>query len=217
MAMLMPNRYRSDNVTIFNRDVHMAARLAALDDPPQVWSPQLTKGKQSDLARSYHHEVTQLVQARIDQTRLSQCELWIQFGMPMWVEDENVWYARLEVSAAEEASQHAHAEVADKDLEDPEDNDHDPVLTGSDRRYPGKSTQFRAFHAGDADDDEPEASQARKPKTSKDKAAAEPKQTTLKQPREGKRTLSLSDPGTAVRSESRSKMLAAGLKKRKKP
>ena len=133
MALLMRNRDRPDNVMIFDRDVHMAAKLAALDDPPQVFSLQLTKQKQSDWARSYHHEVTQRVQAGIDHTRLAQCELRIQFGMPMWVEDKNVGYARLEVWTAEEASQHAHAEAADEDLEDLEDDDDDPVLTGSDR------------------------------------------------------------------------------------
>ena len=120
LAMLMRNRDRSDNVMIFDRDVQMAAKVVALDDPPQVCSLQLTKQKRSDWARSYHHEVTQRVQAGVDQTRFAQCELWIQFGMPMWVEDKNVGYARLELSTAEEASQHAHAEVADEDLEDPE-------------------------------------------------------------------------------------------------
>ena len=118
---------------------------------------------------------------------------------------------------AEEPSQHAHAEVADQDLEDLGDDDDDPPLTGCDRRSPRKSTQFRAFQAGDADDDEPEASQAPKPKKPKTKAAAELKQTTLTQPQAVKRTLSLPDPGTAVGSTSRSKMLAAGLKKKKKP
>ena len=38
---------------IFDRDVHMAAKVAALDDPPQVCSLQLTKQKWSDWARSY--------------------------------------------------------------------------------------------------------------------------------------------------------------------
>ena len=157
------------------------------------------------------------MQAGIDQTRLAQCGLWIQFGMPMWVEDEHVGYARLEVSAAEEPSQHAHAEVADEDLEDPGDDDDEPLLTGSDRRSPRKSTQVRAFQAGDADEDEPRASQAPKPKKPKTQAAAEPKQTTPTQSRGVKRILSLPDPGTAVGSTSRSKMLAAGLKKKKKP
>ena len=69
----------------------------------------------------------------IDQTRLAQCELWIQSGMPLWVEDENVGYARLEVSAAEEPSQHANEEVTDKDVEDLGDDDDDPPLTGSDQ------------------------------------------------------------------------------------
>ena len=99
----------------------------------------------------------------------------------MWVEDKNVGYARLEVSTAEEASQHTHAEVAHQDLEDPEHDDEDPVLTGSDRRSPRKATQLRAFQAGD---EEAEASQAAKPKKPKTKAAAEPKQTTLMQPEE---------------------------------
>ena len=123
MATLMRTKDRTENVMIFDRDVHMGAKVAALDDPLQVCSLQLTKQKRFDWARSYHHEVTQRVQAGIDQTRLAQCELWIQFGMPMWVEDEHVGYARLEVSVAEEPSQHAHAEVGDEDLEDPEDDD----------------------------------------------------------------------------------------------
>ena len=37
------------------------------------------------------------------------------------------------------------------------------------------------------------------------------------QPQGVKRTLSLPDPGTAVGSAAQSKMLAAGLKKKKKP
>ena len=117
MATLMRTKDRTENVMIVDRDVHRAAKVAALDDPPQVCSLQLTKQKRSDGARSYHHEVTRRVHAGIYQSRLAQCELWIQFGMPMWVEDENLGYARLEVSTAEGASQHAHAEVADEDLE----------------------------------------------------------------------------------------------------
>ena len=202
---------------IFDRNVHMAAKVAALDDPPKYSSLQLTKQKRSDWARSYHHEVTQRVQVGIDQTRLAQCELWIQFSMPMWVEDENVGYAQLRVSTAEKPGQHAHEEVADKDVEDLGDNDDDPPLTGSDQRSPQKSTQVRAFQAGDADDDEPEASQAPSPKQPNTKAAAEPKPTTLTQPQGVKRTLSFPDPETAVGSTWRSKMLAAGLKKKKKP
>ena len=89
MATLMRTKVRTKNVMIFDRDVHMAAKVAALDDPPQVCSLQLTKQKRSDWARSYHHEVTQRVQAGIDQTRLAQCQLWIQFGMPMCIEDEH--------------------------------------------------------------------------------------------------------------------------------
>ena len=58
LAMLMRNRDCSDNVMIFDRDVHMAGKLAALDDPPQVCSLQMTKQKRSAWARSYHHEVT---------------------------------------------------------------------------------------------------------------------------------------------------------------
>ena len=116
MVTLMRTKDSTENVMIFDWDVHMAANVAALDDPPQVSSVQLTKQKRSDWARSHHHEVTQRVQAGIDQTRLAHCELWIQFGMPMWVEDENVGYAHLEVSTAEEPSQHAHAEVANEDL-----------------------------------------------------------------------------------------------------
>ena len=97
MATLMRTKDRTENVMIFDRDVHMAAKVAALDDPPQVCSLQLTKQKRLDRARSYHHEVTQRVQAGIDQTRLAQCNLWVQFGMPMWVEDEHVGYTGLEV------------------------------------------------------------------------------------------------------------------------
>ena len=202
---------------IFDRYVHMVAKVAALDDPPQVCSLQLTKQNRSNWARSYHHEVTQRVQAGIDQTRLAQCELRIRLGVPMWVEDENVGYARLELSTAEEPSQHANAEVADEDLEDLGDADDDPPLTGSDRRSVRKSTQVRMFGAGDADDDEPDASQAPKLKQPKIKAAAEPKLTTLMQPQGVKRTLSLPDPGTAVGSTLRSKTLAAGLMNKKKP
>ena len=217
MATLMRTTARTENVMILDRDVHMAAKVAALDDPPQVCSVQLTKQKRSDWARSYHHEVTQRVQAGIDQTRLAQCKLWIQFSMPMWVEDEHLGYARLEVSAAEEPSQHAHAEVADEDLEDPGDDDDERLLTGSARRSPRKSTHVRAFQAGDADGDELRASQVPKLKKPKTQEAAEPKRATLTQYQGVKRMLSLPDLGTAVGSASRSKMLAAGLKKKKKP
>ena len=178
---------------------------------------QLTKQKQSDWARSYHHEVTQRVQAGIDPARLAQCELWIQFRLPMWVGDENMGYAHLEVSMAEETTQHADEEFADEDLEGLGNGDDDPPLTRFDRRSPRKSTQVRTFQAGDADDEEPEAGHAPKLKKPKTKAAAEPKQTTLTQPQGVKRTLRLLDPGTKVGSTSRSKMLAAGLKKKKKP
>ena len=53
--------------------------------------------------------------------------------MPIWVKDVNVGYAHLEVSTPEEASQKAHAEVGDKDLEDPEDGDNDALLPQHDR------------------------------------------------------------------------------------
>ena len=173
LATLMLNRDRSYNVMILDGDVHMAAKVAALDDPPQVCPLQLTKVKRADWARSYHHKVTQRVQAGVDQTSLPQCEPWIQFGMPMWVEDENVGYAHVEVPFAEEASQKAHAEVADEDLLDPEDDDDDDALLPQhDRRSPRKSTQVRAFQAGDADEDEPVASHAPKAKKAKTKAAA---------------------------------------------
>ena len=195
---------------IFDVDVHMAA----LDDRRQVRSLTLTKSKRLDWTRSYHHEVTQHVQAGGDQTRLPQCKLWIQFRMPMWAEDEIVGYAHVEVSTAEEASQHANAEVLHEDLEDPEDFDDDAVLPRSDRRSPRMSTRVPVFQAGNADEDEPEASQAPKGKKPKSKEAAEPKQTTLMQPQGVKRTLSLLDPETTV---GRSKMFAGQLKNKKKP
>ena len=59
--MLMRNKDRPEKVMILDRDLHMAAKVAALDDPPQVCSLQLTKQNRSDCARSYHHEVTQRV------------------------------------------------------------------------------------------------------------------------------------------------------------
>ena len=164
MATLMPTKDRTENVMIFDGDAHMTAKVTALDDPPKVCSLQLTKPKRSDLAQSYHHKVAQLVQVGTDQTRLAQCELWIQYGMPMWFEDDIVGYACLEVWTAQEPSQHAHAEFADEDLEDLGDDDDDPPLTGSDRRSPRKSVQVPAFQVGDADDDEPKASQAPRPK-----------------------------------------------------
>ena len=133
MATLMRTKDRTENVMIFDHHVHMAVKVTAFDDPPQVCSLQLTKHKRSDRARSYHHEVTQRVHAGIDQTRLAQCELWIHFGMQMWVDDKHVGYTRLEVSAAEEPSQHAHSEGADKDVDDSGDDDNEPLLTGSDR------------------------------------------------------------------------------------
>ena len=48
LATLMRNRDRSDNGMILHRDVHMAAKMAALDYPPQVCSLQLTKSKRMD-------------------------------------------------------------------------------------------------------------------------------------------------------------------------
>ena len=163
LTTLMRNRDRPDNVMIFNRGVQMAAKVAPLNDPPKVCTLQLTKSKRLDWARSYHHEVTQRVQAGGDHPRLAQCELWIQFGMPMWIEDENVGSAHLEVSHAEEASPKAHAEVADEDLEDPEDDDNDVLLPQHDLRTSRKSTNVQAFQAGDDDEDESQASQAPKP------------------------------------------------------
>ena len=174
LTTLMRNRDRSDNIMIFDRDVQMAAEMAALDDPAQVCSLQLTTSKRSDWAQSYHPEVMQHVQAGVDQTRLAQCKLWIQFCIPMCGGAENVGYAQLEVSASEEASQKAHAEVGDEDLEDPEDDDDNTLLLQHDQRSPRMSTQVRAFQAVNADEDEPEASQAPKPKKANTKAAAEP-------------------------------------------
>ena len=65
LATLMRNKDRSEKSKIFDGDVHIAAKVAALDHPPQVCSLQLTKQKRSDGARSYHHEVTQRVQAGV--------------------------------------------------------------------------------------------------------------------------------------------------------
>ena len=45
-------------------------------------------------------------------------------------------YAHPEVSSAEKASQKAHADVGDEDLEDPKDEDDDAVLPECDRRSP---------------------------------------------------------------------------------
>ena len=156
----MAHRDRSASIMMFDCDVHMAAKVATLDDPPQFCSMQLTKSKRSDWARSYDHEVTQRVQAGVDQTSLAQSELLIQFGMPMWVEDENVGDAHLDVPSAEEASQKAHAEVADKDLLDPEDDNNDAVLPQHDWPSPWKSTQVRPLQAGESNEDEPQAGQA---------------------------------------------------------
>ena len=207
----MPNRERSDNVMIFDCDVHMVAKVADLDAPPQVCSLQLTKSRRSDWARNYHQEVTQAVQAGFDQRRLAHCKIWVQFGMPMWDEDENVGYAHLE------ASQKAHAEVPNLDFLNPEDNLDEAELLQHDGRYPQKSMQVRVFEAGNADEDKLEASQAPNPKKARTKAAAERKQTTLTQPQGVKTTLSLPDLGTAVGSTARSRMFAVGLKKKKNP
>ena len=87
MATLMLTKDRTENVMMFDRNVHMAAKMAASVDPPQVCSLQLTKQKRSGWTRSYHHEVTQRVQAGSDQTRFAHRELWMQFGMPMLVRD----------------------------------------------------------------------------------------------------------------------------------
>ena len=69
LATLMRTKDRTEKIMILDRDVHMSAKVAALDDPPQVCSLQLTKQKRSHWARSYHHEVTQRVQAGVDQTK----------------------------------------------------------------------------------------------------------------------------------------------------
>ena len=132
----------------------------------------------------------------------------------MRVKDENVAYAHLEVPSAEKATQEAHGEVVYEGLCDRED-DNDAMLPQHDRRSPWKSTQVRAFRAGDADEDEPEASHAPKPKKAKTKWAAEPEQTTLTQLQGVKRTLSLQDPGIAAASAARNKMVGAALKKKK--
>ena len=47
-ATMMRNRDRSDHVMIFDRDLHMAAKMAASEHPPQFGSLQVTKSKQSD-------------------------------------------------------------------------------------------------------------------------------------------------------------------------
>ena len=97
-------------------------------------------------------------------------------------------HAHLEVPSAEEASQKAHAEVADEDLLDREDDDFDAVLLQQDQRSTRKSTHVRALQAGNANEDEPEASHALKPKKAKTKAAADPKHTTQTQHQGVKRT-----------------------------
>ena len=61
---------------------------------------------------------------------------------------------------------------------DPEDDD-DVLLLQHNSLCPRKSTQFWAFKAGDADEDEPEGSHALKPKKANTKAAADLKQTKL--------------------------------------
>ena len=93
--------------------------------------------------------------------------------------------------SAEEASQKAHAEVADEDLLDREDDDFDAVLLQQDQRSTRRSTHVWALQAGNADEDEPEASHALQPKNFKTKAAAEPKHTTRTQHQGVKRTPSL--------------------------
>ena len=52
METLLRTKDRTENVMIFDSDVHMAAKVAALDHPPQVRSLQLTKQKRFDWARS---------------------------------------------------------------------------------------------------------------------------------------------------------------------
>ena len=137
--------------------------------------------------------------------------------MPIWVEDKNVGYAHLEVTTPEKASERAHAEVGDEDLEDQEGDDDDALLLQHAWRSSRDSTQVRAFQACDADENEPESSKPPNPKKPKSKAAAKLKQTTLTQPQGVKRLLSLPDQGTAVRSTARSKILAAGLRRKETP
>ena len=48
MATLIQTKDRTENAMILDRDVHMAANVAALDDPPQVCPLQLTKQKRLD-------------------------------------------------------------------------------------------------------------------------------------------------------------------------
>ena len=71
MATLMRTKDSTESFMIVDRKLHIAAKVAALDHPPQVSPVQLTKQKRSDWARSYHHEVTQCVQAGMDQTRVA--------------------------------------------------------------------------------------------------------------------------------------------------
>ena len=89
------------------------------------------------------------------------------------------------------------------------------MLPENDLQSPWKSTQGRAFQAGDADEEELEASHAPKPKKAKTNPPAEAKHKTLTQPQGLKRTLNLPDAGGAVGSAARSQMLAARLKKKK--
>ena len=44
-ATLIPNKDRSENVMISDRNVHMAAKVAALHDPSVLCSLKLTKGR----------------------------------------------------------------------------------------------------------------------------------------------------------------------------
>ena len=215
LTMLMQKRDRSHNVIIFDRDMHTKANLAAFHDPPQVCALQLIKSKRLDWARSYHHEVMQRVQAGVYQTGLAQCELWIQFGMPLWVEDESmpIWKCQLQRKQANRPMQKSQTRTSRilRTTTMPRCC-HNLMsgLLGSQRRF-GRSTLVMQMKMSRR------RVKRRSPKKPKTKAAAELKQTTLTQPQGVKTTLSFPDPGTAVGSTARSKMSAAGLKKKKKP
>ena len=131
--------------------------------------------------------------------------------MPIWVEDENVGYARQEESIAEQANQHAHAEVAHKDLEDREDHDKDWCcqdligdLLGSQRRF-GRSRLAMQMKRSQRPAKRPSRKSRR---TDGSRAKADDPDATPGREEDA-------EPSSS--GNSRSNMLAAGLKKKKKP
>ena len=92
LVTMLSGKEGADCVMIFNVDVHIFKKIGAVDHQLVVCSLKLMKEKRAHSARRFHHELTQCFQAGVDETCFAKCELWFKFGIPLWVEGEQVGY-----------------------------------------------------------------------------------------------------------------------------